>query len=108
MGYIRQKLGLIFGKNYGKYYGIYWFKIVQYIWQNFGIYWSIEYINQKLCDILGKIVGYVRQKVGDILWDIFVKSYGIYLPKTMGILGKLWDILWYIISNILKLLHIFG
>ena len=83
MGYIRQKLGLIFGKNYGKYYGIYWFKIVQYIWQNFGIYWSIEYINQKLCDILGKIVGYVRQKVG-----IY---YGIYLLKAMGyICQKLW------------------
>ena len=66
---------------------IYWFKIFEYIWQNFGIYWSIGYINQKLWDILGKILGYVGQTLGDILLDIFVKSYGIYLTKNKEYIG---------------------
>ena len=65
------------GKNYGIYCGIYWLKIVGSIWQNYGIYWSIGYIKQKLRDVLGKIMGYKGQKLRDILSDIFVKSYGI-------------------------------
>ena len=59
MGYIRQNLWDILGKDYRKYYGLYWFKIVEYILQKFGIYWSIGYINHKLRDILSKIVGYM-------------------------------------------------
>ena len=37
-----------------------------YIWQNYGIYWSIGFILQKLSDVLAK------------LWDIWGKNYGIY------------------------------
>ena len=44
---------------------------------------------------MGYTMGYIFQK----LWDIFVKSYGIYLPILRGIL---WDI----IGNIFKLLDI--
>ena len=40
MGYICKKYR-IFSENYRIYYGIYWLKIVGYIWQNYGIYWSI-------------------------------------------------------------------
>ena len=47
MGYIRQQLWDILGQNYG----IYGFIIVGYIWQNYGIYWSIGYIKQKVRDI---------------------------------------------------------
>ena len=32
---------------------------------------------------MGYIEGYIFQK----LWDIFVKSYGIYLPKAKGYIG---------------------
>ena len=54
-------------KNYGK------------IWQNYGIYSSIEYIKQKLRDVLGKIMGLYRAKI---------------IGNTMGyICQKLWDIL---------------
>ena len=60
-------------------FGIYSAKAMGYIWQNYGIYWSIGYILQKLTDVLGKIMGYTGQILWDILWDIFVKSYGIYL-----------------------------
>ena len=63
MGYIRLKLWDILGKHYTIYYGIYCLKIVEYIWQNDGIYRSIGYIKKKLSDIL-------------------VKSHGIYLTKT--------------------------
>ena len=59
MGYIRQKLWDILGKNYEMYYGIYLLKIVGYIWQNYGIYWSIGYIKQNQREILGKIKGYI-------------------------------------------------
>ena len=45
------------------------------------------YIKQKLRDVLGKIIG-STVKTWDMLWDIFVKSYGIYLTKMRGILGK--------------------
>ena len=114
MGYIWQKLWDILGKNYGIYYEIYWLKIVEYILQNYKIYWSIGYIKIKLRDGLGKIMGYIGQKLWDILWDIFFKSYGIYLLKALGYIClyygvywvKLWDILWDIIGNIFKLLDI--
>ena len=58
-------------------------------------------IKQKLRNILGKIKGYIWQK----LWDIFGKNYWIYWAKTIGYimgyirqnagiyLDKLWDIL---------------
>ena len=52
--------------------------------KNYGLYWSVGYIRQKLRDILSKIMGYIRQKLWAILWDIFVKSYEIYLTKTKG------------------------
>ena len=74
-------------KNYGIYYRIYWLKIVEYIWQNSGIYLSIGYIKIKLRDILRNIMGYIGQTLRDIVWDIFVKSYGIHLPKTKGYIG---------------------
>ena len=32
-------------------------------------------------------MGYMGQKLWDILWDIFVKSYGVYLTKTKGYIG---------------------
>ena len=32
-------------------------------------------------------MGYIGQKLWDILWDIFVKSYGVYLTKTKGYIG---------------------
>ena len=45
-------------------------------------------------DILTNTKGYIRQNYGiyraklwDILWDIFVKSYEIYLTKTKGYIG---------------------
>ena len=67
-GYIGLKLLNIFGKTLG-YNGPLdiLIKTMGYIWQNCGIY---------------------RQKLGDILWDIFVKSYGIYLTKIRDIFGK--------------------
>ena len=76
-------------KTLGYYglYGIYWIKIVGYIWQNYGIYWSIGYIKIKLRDIIGKIMGYIGQQLWDKLRDIFGKSYGIYLPKSTGHIG---------------------
>ena len=76
MGYIWQNLRDLFSQKYG----IYLAKTLGYIWQNYGIYWSMGYIKIKLRDILGKIMGYIGQKLWDILWDIFVKSYGIYFP----------------------------
>ena len=84
MGYIRQKQWYILGKHYGLFYGKYWLKFVGYIWQNYRIYWSIGYIKQKFKDILDTIMGYIGQTLCYILWDIFVKSYGIYLTKTKG------------------------
>ena len=47
-----------------------------YIFQNYGIYWSIGYIKQKLRDVLGKIKGYTGNNYG--IYD------GIYLSKAMG------------------------
>ena len=46
--YSWQKLWDILGKNYGISYGIYWLKIIGYICQTSGIYWSIGYIKLKL------------------------------------------------------------
>ena len=63
-----------------------------YIWQNYGIYSSIEYIKQKLRDVLGKIMGYIGKQLWEILWDIFVKSYGIYYSKTKGYFGFIYGI----------------
>ena len=74
----------IVGRNYGIYYGIYWLKIVAYICQNSGIYWSIGYIKLKLGDGLGEY-GIKKEKSRDILRDIFFKRYGIYLLKYMDI-----------------------
>ena len=57
----------------------------------FGKLWDILVIGcnyPNLWEILGKIVGYIRPKLGDILWDISVKSCGIYLTKTKGKMGK--------------------
>ena len=34
-------------------------------------------------------MGYIRPKLGDVLWDIFIKSCGIYLTKIRGIKGKI-------------------
>ena len=48
----------------------------------------LDIISKTLRDILGKSIGYIGQKLWDKLWDIFVKSYGIYLTKLRGILGK--------------------
>ena len=94
MGYSCQKLWDILGKNYGIDYGIYWLKIVGYICQNSEIYWSIGYIKLKLRDGLGrygiyrgKFMGYTNQYIFQKLWDIFVISYGIYLPTTKGYIG---------------------
>ena len=70
MSYVRQKCLNMPGKNFG----IYWLLIV-------------GYILQKLRDILGKIIRYIGQKLWYILWDIFVKSYGIYLTKSKGYTG---------------------
>ena len=69
----------IFGKNYC----IYWAKILRYIWHNYGINWSIGYI-KKQWDIFFKIMRFMGQKLWDILWDIFVKTYCIYLTKNKG------------------------
>ena len=52
VGYIGPKVWDILGKNYGIYYGIYWFQIDGYILQNYGIYWPIGYIKQKLRNVL--------------------------------------------------------
>ena len=57
MGYIRQKLCDIFGKNYG----IYWAKTMGYV---------MRYIGQKVRVTLGRTMGYIGQKLWDILWDI--------------------------------------
>ena len=54
----------IVGKNYGIYNGIYWLKIVAYICQNSGIYWSIGYIKLKLRDGLGEYEIYRRKIMG--------------------------------------------
>ena len=69
MGYICQKLWDLFDKKRGA--------------------WDMGYTGP--LDILSKTMGRLRQNYGiywkklwDILWDIFVKSYGIY----WGILGK--------------------
>ena len=32
-------------------------------------------------------MGYIGLTLWDILWDIFVKSYGVYLTKTKGYIG---------------------
>ena len=45
-----------------------------------------------LWDIFGKTMGYIGQKLWDILLDILVKNCWIYLAKTMGYIGPL-DIL---------------
>ena len=60
----------------GKSYGIYCAKNIGYF---------IGYVKQKLWDILGKTMGYIGQKLWDILWDILIKYCWIYL-------AKLWDI----------------
>ena len=75
MGYIGQQLWDIFSQNNQKYYGIYWLKIVGYICKTME-YWLFGYIKQKPRDILDKIMGYIGQKLWDILWDIFVKAMG--------------------------------
>ena len=91
----------IVGKNYGIYWAkimgyimVYWLKIVGYICQNPGIYSSIGYNKLKLRNGLGeygiyrgKIMGYTKGYIFQKLGDIFVKSYGIYLPKTKGYIG---------------------
>ena len=33
-------------------------------------------------------MGYIVHKLWDLLWVIFVKSYGLYLTKTRGHIGK--------------------
>ena len=89
MGYIEQTLWDIFDKGYGIYL------------ESYGIYWSIGYIKQKLRDGLGKILGYRKLKLWDILWDIFDKNLRGYICKLWvsfrNILGykgkKLWDML---------------
>ena len=93
-GYSCQKVWDILGKHYGIYYGIHWLKIFGYICQNSGIYQSIGYIKLKLRDGLGeygiyrgKIMGFTKGYIFQKLWDTFVKSYGIYLPKTKGFIG---------------------
>ena len=116
MGYIRQKLLDILGKRFAIYYGIYWLKIVSYIWPNYVIYGSIGYIKRKLRDILSKIIGNIWQKLWDILWDIFVKGYGIYLtttniypimfPNIFHNCTKYFSQFLLIISNYLKILSI--
>ena len=32
-------------------------------------------------------MGYIGQKFWDLLWDIFIKSDGIYMTKTKGYIG---------------------
>ena len=59
-----------------------------YILQNYGIYWSIGYIKQKLRNILGKILGYRKLKLWDIIWDIFDKNLMGYIFKAMGFIQK--------------------
>ena len=63
--------------------------LVRYIWQNYGIYLSIGYIKQKLRDVLGKIMGYT---MGYIIQNL----RGI-LGKTMGyVMGYNWQ---YVLKN---------
>ena len=62
-------------------------KTMGYILQNYGIYWAIGNIKQKLWDVLGKIRGYTGKKIMGYTIDIFVKSYGIYLTKNEGHIG---------------------
>ena len=64
--YLGKKIGKI-GLRYRFFYGIYSAMAMGYIWQNYGIYWYIGYILQKLRDVLGKIMGYTLQKLCDIL-----------------------------------------
>ena len=67
---------------------------MSYIWEKYGIYLAktFHFIGLRLevilRVILDKIMGYIGQKLWDIPWDIFVKSYGIYLTKMRGIFGK--------------------
>ena len=61
MGYIHKNYDIL-GKNFRTYYWIYWLKIVGYICQNYAIQWSIGFIRQKLRNVLGKMMGYKRQK----------------------------------------------
>ena len=37
-------------------------------------------------------MGYIGQKLWEILWDILVKSYGIYQSKTKGYFGFIYGI----------------
>ena len=52
-----------------------------YIFQNYGINWSIGYIKQKVRDVLGKIMGYTGKIMGyairyicQRIWDLFDKK----------------------------------
>ena len=59
--------------------------IMGYNWQYFEIIGNIK--QQPIQNL-----GYIRQKLWDTLWDIFVKSYGIYFCKTMGFIQKDYEI----------------
>ena len=79
MGYIGKKLRYIC-------------KTMGNIRKNYGLYWSVGYIRQKLRDILGKIMGYIPQNYGiyyGIYWAktmIYLKNYGKYSEKLWVIL----------------------
>ena len=61
--------------------GIYFGKMMGYIWKNYGKYWA-------------KIMGYIMGYIGQILGDIFGKTMGYTVPldifnKTNGCLGNI-------------------
>ena len=62
IGYIRQKVGDILFKHCWIYLAKLWDILVHWIFK------------QKLRNILGKIMGYITQKLRDIPWDIFDKN----------------------------------
>ena len=81
MGYIRLKVWDILGKNYRIYYGIYWLKLVGYIWKmwNILVYWKYKvkdkgYIKQNNGIYRSKFIVYTMGYICQQLWDIFDKN----------------------------------
>ena len=48
-------------------------------------------------------MGYIVNKFWDILWDIFVKSFGLYFTKTKGYIGlNYWIYNWILLTIFLN------
>ena len=77
-------------------------KTLGYIWQNYGIYSSIEYIKQKLRAVLGKIMGYIGKNYGKYYGIYLSKAMGYIIQKLRGILGLSMGYLWDIIDKFLN------